>query len=272
MQAAMIPSSTADATTHCAVSGIAWPPLGAAARKKPPRPTTTVNAPSHSCKVRRKRNQPPEDEQQEQELGGQHGLDDTELAEPEGGGLQPEDDQHQPEPDEPDAPPDGMGHQAEAKGGRLGCRLDPDPLEHRGQGIDEGGSRCQQVGHPSVVVAITARARQCPRWRPGRPGRYGSRVIKGTGAGAVVSRRQQHDSARRPQRRPRGLGGDELTGPSALAAHLRPTGLRRPRACAARGHSPRGRSQPRRGGDSAARVRGTGPSGSVRRDGPARGR
>ena len=59
-----------------------------------------------------------QDEQQEEELGGEDGLDDAELAEAEGGGLQPEDHQHEREADQPDATPEGMGHEAEPQGAR----------------------------------------------------------------------------------------------------------------------------------------------------------
>jgi hypothetical protein len=84
-----------------------------------------------------------EDEQQEQQLGGEHRLDDAQLAEAERGGLQPEHDQHQPEADQPDAPFEGVGHQAPAHGRRLGGGLDADPLQHRGQCVDEGCT-CRQ--------------------------------------------------------------------------------------------------------------------------------
>ncbi len=139
MHAAMIPSRTADATTHFVVSRDGLASARRSGKEEAAEPDDDGHRAQPLLPSEPEAEPAAEDEQQEQELGGQHGLDHAELAEPEGGGLQPEDDQHQPEPDEPDAPPDGMGHQAEAEGGRLGRGLDPDPLEHRGQGIDESG-------------------------------------------------------------------------------------------------------------------------------------
>jgi hypothetical protein len=94
-----------------------------------------------------------EDEEEEQQFGGEHGLDHTELPEAQGRGLQSEGDEHEAEADDPDDPPDGVRHQAEAHRRRLGGVLHPDALEDRGQSVDEGGERCQEVGHHSVVLA-----------------------------------------------------------------------------------------------------------------------
>ena len=48
MHPVMTVHSRTVATTHWEVDGRAWPPWGWAARKNPPRPATTVTAPSHS--------------------------------------------------------------------------------------------------------------------------------------------------------------------------------------------------------------------------------
>jgi hypothetical protein len=42
------------------------------------------------------------------------------------------------------------GDRPGAQGGRFGCRLDPDPRQHRGDGVGEGGEGwegCEEEGH-----------------------------------------------------------------------------------------------------------------------------
>ena len=190
---------------------------GAAARKKPPSPTTMMSAPEPLLPAQAVAEPDGQDQQQEEQLGGEDGLDDAELAEAQGGGLQPELHQHEGEADEPDPPLDGVGHQAQPQGGRLGGRLDADPLEDRGQGVDEGGSGCQQVGHAPVVLANHPGART-PAGAPGRVGRTRrprARPGRPPGRARPPGARPTRPGSRRPGRWPVGSRGRAGSRPPA---------------------------------------------------------
>jgi hypothetical protein len=88
-----------------------------------------------------------QDQEQEEQFGGEDRLDHTELTKAQGRCLQSELDQHQGETEEPDAALDGVGDEAEAEGRGLGGGLDPDALQHRGDGVREGGEGCKEEGH-----------------------------------------------------------------------------------------------------------------------------
>ena len=149
---AIAPATAAVATTHWEVEGISCPPWGRAARKNPPRPTTTVTPPIHS-RARQVVAEPNgEDEQQEQQLGREHRLHRTQLTVLQRSGHESELHEAEGKPDEPDPLPNGMTDEARLEGGRLRCRLDANALQHRCERVGECGKCGEDDGYHAAEL------------------------------------------------------------------------------------------------------------------------
>ena len=85
-----------------------------------------------------------EDQEEEQQFGREHRLYGAQLTVLQRGCDEPELDEAEPESDEPDLLPHSMADEARLEGRRLRRRLDAHTLQHRGEGVGEGGERSER--------------------------------------------------------------------------------------------------------------------------------